>query len=133
MRAETEIERQATDYEEKIHRTLGKNLFDLVMLGIGEDGHTASLFPNGQKIVANNQLVIANYISEKKTWRMSLTFTCINQSFHSTIYAIGPSKHLIVPQALEAAIDSPFPASRIGTAERKALWILDSDAARLLK
>ena len=103
------------------------------MLGIGEDGHTASLFPNTQGLVINNRLVIPNYISEKENWRMTLTFSCINQSFHSVIYAMGSSKHLIVPQALEAPIDSPFPASRIGTAEKKNLWILDSAAASKLK
>ena len=133
MVGETDIEKNALDYEEKIKRLLGKNLFDLVMLGIGEDGHTASLFPNTAGIKINNRLVISNYISEKKCLRMTLTFPCINQSFHSTIYALGASKHLIVPQVLQAPIDSPFPASRIGTAEHKALWILDKAAAIHLK
>lgn len=133
MIAETEIEKHALDYEEKIRHVIGKDLFDLVMLGVGEDGHTASLFPNTPGIAINNRLVIANYISEKKSWRMTLTFPCINQSFHSAIYAIGASKHLIVPQVLEAAIDSKFPASRVGTSEKKSLWILDTDSSIHLK
>jgi 6-phosphogluconolactonase len=133
MVAEKEIEKNAKDYEDKIHHVLGKDLFDLVMLGVGEDGHTASLFPNTPGILVNNRFVIANYISEKKCWRMTLTFTCINQSFHSAIYAIGKSKHIIVPQVLEAPIDSQFPASRIGTPDKKTIWILDSEAAINLK
>lgn len=133
MVAEKNIEKMAADYEEKIHHYLGKHLFDLVMLGVGEDGHTASLFPGSAGLLVNNRLVTPNFIKEKNTWRMTLTFSCINQSFHSIIYAIGASKHLIAPKVLEAAIDSPFPASKIGIPEHKALWIFDSDAAKLLK
>ncbi len=132
MVAESNIEKNALDYEEKIKHILGHHLFDLVMLGVGEDGHTASLFPNTQGLKVNDRLVIANHIPEKKTWRMSLTFPCINQSLHSAIYAIGPSKEMIVPKVLTAAIESEFPVSRIGTAEKKALWILDSHAAKNL-
>ena len=64
---------------------------------------------------------------------MSLTFACINESFHSAIYAIGKNKKIIIPKVLEAAIVSEFPSSRIGTAEHKALWILDKEAATNLK
>ncbi|MBU6445770.1 MAG: 6-phosphogluconolactonase [Verrucomicrobia bacterium] len=132
MIAESEIEKNALNYEETIRHVLKNQLFDLVMLGIGEDGHTASLFPNTPGLEVNNRLVIANKIEEKKAWRMTLTFSCINQSFHSTLYCIGPSKQIIVPKVLNAAIISDFPASRIGTAENKALWILDTDAAKNL-
>jgi len=133
MVAEKEIEKNASDYEEKIRHYLGKHLFDLVMLGVGEDGHTASLFPHSPALEETERLVVANPISEKKSWRMTLTFTCIHQSFHSVVYAIGSSKSMIVPKILDAAILSQFPASRIGTPKQKALWILDEDAAKNLK
>lgn len=132
MQAETQIEKHAKEYEEKIHHYLGKKLFDLVMLGVGEDGHTASLFPNTDALHITDRLVAANYIPEKKSWRMTFTFPCINQSAHIAIYAIGPSKQKIIPQVLNAAILSPFPSSHIGTSEHKALWIFDRDAVKLL-
>ncbi len=133
MVAESDIEKNAADYEEKIHYHLGTHLFDLVMLGVGEDGHTASLFPNTKALEIKNRIVVANYIPEKKAWRMTFTFSCINQSFHSTIYCLGKAKEHIVPKALNAAILSEFPISQIGTAENKALWILDSEASRNIK
>ncbi len=133
MKTEGDLAKQALDYEEKIRHIAGKNLFDLVMLGIGEDGHTASLFPDTQGLEIQDRLVTANYIPQKKCWRMTLTFPCINQSFHSAIYVIGSSKRLIVSQVLEAPIQSSFPASQVGTSEKKALWILDNDAAIHLK
>lgn len=132
MQAEHEIQKHATDYEEKIRHHLDRHLFDLVMLGVGEDGHTASLFPHTQALTSD-RLIDANYLPDKKTWRMTFTFPCINQSRASVFYAIGKSKANIVSQVLNAAIDSPFPASRIGTPEHKALWILDKEAALKIK
>lgn len=133
MIAEKEIEKNALDYEDKINRLLGKDLFDLVMLGIGEDGHTASLFPKTKALEEKKRLVVANHVPQKNTWRMTFTYPCINQSFNTTIYALGKSKELIVPKVLNAAIDSEYPSSRIGIAGRKAAWILDTEAAKQLK
>lgn len=133
MKGEAEIEKQAQDYEEIIHRLLGKDLFDLVMLGVGEDGHTASLFPNTAALKIEDRLVTSNYLPEKKSWRMTLTFKAINESRQSAIYAIGSSKKMIVPQVLNAPIESPYPASRIGDSIHKTLWILDAEAASNIK
>jgi 6-phosphogluconolactonase len=130
MKAETDIEHNAKDYEDKIWHYLGKHLFDLVMLGVGEDGHTASLFPNTHALTIEDRLVVANFIPEKKTHRMTFTFPCINQSRNIAIYALGSSKQEIVPKVLHAPIISAYPASRIGTESAKALWVLDSASAQ---
>lgn len=132
MKAETEIEKHAADYSELIHRILGSHLFDLVMLGIGEDGHTASLFPKSAALQEQSKLVVANFIAERNQWRMTFTYPCIQQSAHANIYATGKNKQAITSLALRAAIISPFPASAIGTPEHKTLWILDRAAAHLL-
>jgi 6-phosphogluconolactonase len=125
------LEQNAKDYEEKIRKEVGS--FDLVMLGVGEDGHTASLFPHTTALKEMSCLVVPNYLPEKNIWRLTFTYPCINQSGRAVIYALGENKQSIVPLVLDAAIHSPFPASAIGTSEHKALWILDKSAARLLK
>ena len=132
MEAEKEIERAAEEYEALIRKTLGLRLFDLVMLGLGEDGHTASLFPGTAALKAADRLVAANHIPEKKTWRMTLTIDCINQSEHAVFYVLGSAKETIVYNVLNASRVSIWPASQIGTTDRKALWILDESAAKLL-
>lgn len=132
MKAEKEIERSSEEYEALIRQTLGITLFDLVMLGLGSDGHTASLFPNTAALETQDRLVVANHVPEKKTWRMTLTIPCINQSWRTVFYVFGPSKQTIVWNVLKAPRISAWPASQIGTIDRKALYILDDAAATQL-
>jgi 6-phosphogluconolactonase len=128
MQAEHDIDHQALLYEERILKELGPELFDLVMLGMGEDGHTASLFPGTKALIADpRRLVVSNFIPEKKSYRMTLTLGAINHSRHSCLYVLGKSKAEMVNKILINKED--LPAGRVGTPERKALWILDQDAA----
>jgi len=128
MHAEENIEANAKEYEEKIRHHLGKQLFDLVMLGMGEDGHTASLFPGTKALTVEEHLVCANEVPQLKTDRMTLSFSCINQSKKIAIYALGAAKKEMISKVLEAPILSDYPSSNIGTVERPALWILDKAA-----
>jgi 6-phosphogluconolactonase len=132
MAGEKELSRSADEYEALIRKILGSSLFDLVMLGVGEDGHTASLFPDTEALVAHDRLVVPNHIPDKMTWRLTLTVECINQSSLAIIYAFGSAKQSIVRDCLTAPAISSWPASRIGTTDRKALWIIDYNAAQQL-
>lgn len=127
MKADLDIHEEARNYENFLKQHLGPELFDLVMLGVGEDGHTASLFPNTAALDEADHLVVANYVSEKKTWRMTLTFSCINKSKRAVLYVLGASKQEIVKKIFTTS--QIFPASRIGTATHKSLWIMDKNAA----
>jgi len=133
MKAENHIEQNARDYEKKLRHHLKEHSMDLVMLGVGEDGHIASLFPDTPALDMSDQLITSNYIPAKKSWRMTFTYPGIHLGSHIVIYALGETKQAIVNKALNAAIISPWPASRIGTAEHKSLWILDKQAALKLK
>ncbi len=130
MRAENNIEENALEYEERIHSVLKGRSFDLIMLGMGEDGHTASLFPGTEALKAKHKLVVANYLPDKNSWRMTLTFDCINAALHIAIYVLGSAKKHTLAQALQST--GSFPIQQIGTKERRALWIVDHAAASLI-
>lgn len=136
MRAEAEnLEESAIEYETLIKTVIPKKRFDLVMLGMGEDGHTASLFPLTHGLHAKDQLVIANYIPQKETWRLSLTFDCINEAEHIVIYVLGNAKASVIAKVLEGPSEpDQLPIQKVGTSSHKALWIVDHEAAeKLLK
>ncbi|SRR5581483_8676490 len=133
MRAEENIEENATAYSKEIAETLKKHSFDLVMLGMGEDGHTASLFPHTAALKIENGLAAANYIPAKNTWRMTLTFDCINQAENIAIYVLGASKKSTLVKVLFSHYQfEEYPIQKVGTSLRKALWIADQDAAEEL-
>ncbi len=133
MVAESNIEENALAYEKKIKEVLKGKPFDLVMLGVGEDGHTASLFPNTEGLYIEDRLVIANHVKEKNTWRMTFTFSFINQAAHIVLYVLGASKKQILAQVLKQNAPITFPSQHVGTPTHKALWIIDEAAAALLK
>ncbi|MES2121923.1 MAG: 6-phosphogluconolactonase [Chlamydiota bacterium] len=127
MVAESHIEENALAYENTI---LKNRPFDLVMLGMGDDGHTASLFPHTEGLKVKDRLVIANYIPEKNTWRMTFTFPCINNASHIAVYILGAGKKQILKQVLAAADDpSSYPVLQVGTPDRPSLWIADQAAS----
>lgn len=133
MEAERDIEAGARRYEELIKQHIPWGSFDLVMLGMGEDGHTASLFPKTHGLHTNDRLVIANYVPQKDTWRMSLTFSCINASHNICIYVMGKSKAAMVKKILTDPYNpDTLPIQAAGTPLHKALWILDTEAAALI-
>jgi 6-phosphogluconolactonase len=116
-----------------VEKILPNGVFDLVMLGMGEDGHTASLFPKTHGLHAEDRFVIANFIPQKNVWRMSLTFECINAARNIVIYVLGKSKASMVKQVLSGPYQpDDLPIQRVGTREHKALWVFDNAAAENL-
>lgn len=132
MEAEESIEANAHAYEEKIKEALGPRPFDLIMLGMGEDGHTASLFPGTKALDEKKALVVANEVPQKKTWRMTLTYPCINRAKNIVLYVLGKSKAPMVKEVFLEKHDPPYPVSLIGSLGNKALWVLDSESGKSL-
>lgn len=130
MVAETDIENNAAEYE-KIIRSMNRP-FDLIMLGMGDDGHTASLFPKTKALEESKRLIVANFVPQKDTWRMTMTYPCINAATHIAIYVLGKSKASMLRKVLKDE-SSQFPSANIGTSDHKALWIADIDAAKDLQ
>lgn len=133
MVAEKDLEKNAKAYEETIKRLLGSRPFDLIMLGMGEDGHTASLFPHTEALASKDRLVVPNYVPQKNSWRMTMTFECINSAQNIVVYVLGASKKERVAEVLLSPPQfTLLPAQRIGTVAHPALWIADQDAAATL-
>lgn len=134
MQGEGAIEEHAKAYEELIRKQLPSFQFDLIMLGMGEDGHTASLFPHTEGLhAAAGRLVIANFVPQKNTWRMSFTYECIQQGKVICIYAMGSKKAAMVAKVLTGSYEPDLlPIQRIGTPDRPATWILDTAASAQL-
>ena len=106
--------------------------FDLILLGIGDDGHTASLFPDTEILNQHEKLVDAVYVKKLNTWRMSLTLPVINDAQNIIVLVSGGGKADILHQVLDEPPRSrPFPIQLIephGTME----WYVDAAAAQKL-
>ena len=114
----------ARTYETLLQATLGKPpRFDLTFLGLGEDGHTASLFP-GTKAVQAEGLTVVSHTEERGT-RLSLTAGAISRSRVVAFLVSGEGKREALTNTLRAAHDPErYPAQAIG-AEERLLWLTD--------
>lgn len=129
MKAEDNIEENALEYEKLIEHMLPKGMFDLVMLGMGDDGHTASLFPKTHGLHTMERLVVANYVPKLNTWRMTLSYDCINRAKHIVVYVLGKQKAAMLEKVLSSSNDlDTLPIQGIGTPSNKVLLIADNDA-----
>jgi len=129
MEAETNIEKNAHAYEKTIRKVLDGRAFDLMMLGMGEDGHTASLFPNTEALKIKGRLAVANFVPEKNSWRMTLTFDAINSASHIVFYVMGAAKKEMLARVFSTPIS--LPCQKVGTIDNPALWITDEAAGSI--
>lgn len=108
------------------------NAFDLVLLGMGEDGHTASLFPGTAILEENKKKVAAQYVRKLSAWRISITFPVINSARHVIILVAGDNKAEVLSGLTGSAETRPaYPI--LGVAPTGKLdWYIDYSAARLL-
>jgi 6-phosphogluconolactonase len=107
--------------------------FDLVLLGMGDDGHTASLFPHTEGLNNITDLVIANHVPQKDTWRISLTFPVINQGREVAFLIEGPAKAQVLHDVLLGPYQpETFPSQLIRPATGQLTFLLDTAAASKL-
>jgi 6-phosphogluconolactonase len=106
--------------------------FDLILLGVGPDGHTASLFPDSAALDEQSHLVVANWVAKFNTHRITFTFPVLNRAAEVLFMASGPDKAEMLHQVLEANNTSPLPSQRVAPSDGKLLWMLDEAAASKL-
>jgi 6-phosphogluconolactonase len=107
--------------------------FDLVFLGMGPDGHTASLFPGTDALYVNNRIVAANFVQKFNTHRITLTATVINNARNVTFIAAGADKAEALRGVLEGSYQPDvYPSQLIRPRNGTLLWMVDEAAAALL-
>lgn len=108
--------------------------FDLVYLGMGDDGHTASLFPGTKALGETQRFVVKNYVDKFQTYRVTFTADAINNGKNVVFLLAGEGKAKRLKEVLEGPSDPDrLPSQMIRPRDGKLLFILDRGAASLLE
>ena len=137
IRGEEDPEKSARDYEDNIKKFFGMSgipMFDLIILGMGEDGHTASLFPGSKLLKETIRLAVPVYLP-KPTWnRITLTFPILNNATQILFLVAGRSKASILSEILgDREKKKRFPAGLINPVHGYMTWLIDQEAAERLR
>jgi 6-phosphogluconolactonase len=135
IRGEADPGHAANEYASILRADLGDAPhFDLVMLGLGPDGHTASLFPGTPPETDDNALVRAVYSQSQMMWRVTMTPKVFNLA-RTVVFAVeGPDKAAILAAVYEGPVDPvKYPAQIVRPLSGRLLWLVDELAAGMLK
>jgi len=122
---------EAARYEAILGERMGGGAmpaFDMILLGLGEDGHTASLFPGTPAVDEGERLVVANPVRQLGSTRLTLTLPVINAAREVWFLVTGSGKADAVRRVVRER-DMSLPASRVRPAEGRCCWLLDRQAA----
>lgn len=129
----------APAYELELKRAFGLGegefpFFDLMLLGMGPDGHTASLFPHSPALDEDKKIVAAEYVKKLSSTRITLTPPVINKAANIIFLVTGAEKAAVLKAILEGPFDAHArPAALTLRAEGRVRWFLDKPAASLLR
>ena len=138
MRGEVDPTAAAQEYERTLRTVFGETgdgppRLDLILLGLGSDGHTASLFPGTPVVREAAQWVAAAWVAKFEVWRLTLTPPSLNAARHVLFLVTGPDKAEAVRAVLEGPLDPDrLPAQIVRPSEGRVEWILDREAASRL-
>jgi len=142
IHGEEEPRLAAAAYEQELQNFFGSKApddpppvgFDLVLLGMGDNGHTASLFPGLAAVTEKVRWVMAQYVEVLSMWRITLTPVVINAAKNVTFVVSGAEKARCLCEVLEGPIQSEMlPAQFVRPTHGRLLWLIDEAAAGCLK
>lgn len=127
MEGELDPHDAALRYESKLREaanSVGREMpsHDLVLLGVGDDGHTASLFPETEALKETNAFVAANFVPRLRSWRLTLTLPCINSSKNILFLVNDEKKYEIVSEVASGL--SSYPAAQVAPRNGSVEWIV---------
>lgn len=126
MRGEIEPVLAAKEYQAQLDALAAKRRIfehDLILLGLGDDGHTASLFPGTDALSETERRVVANYVAKLNSWRLTFTFPLIFAA-RAVCFLIGANKD---PKLIERIFsgDPTLPAARVDQNAKSVIWIIE--------
>jgi 6-phosphogluconolactonase len=108
--------------------------FDLILLGMGPDGHVASLFPGSAALEIQDRWVVENWVESLDTWRLTLTFPVLNHAANLIVLVSGREKSPALRRVVEGPHIPPLlPAERLKPVDGRHLWLVDEAAAEWKK
>jgi 6-phosphogluconolactonase len=133
MRGELDPAEAASDYERILGEVTGIEppsipRLDIVLLGMGADGHTASLFPGTAALEETERWVVANEVPQQQTTRITLTYPVLNHAHLTCFLVTGADKADALSQVFSGSSDAP-PAAGVQPVDGQLVWFLDQDAA----
>ena len=125
-------------YQRTLHELVpslnGRPRMDYLLLGLGSNGHTASLFPHRPTLHEEQRLVVADHVDEINSWRVTLTVPVLNNAAQIAFLVTGEDKASVVERTLESPRDpETVPAQMIAPVSGSVTWILDAAAASSLR
>jgi len=133
---EKDADAAALDYEQTLRKFFGLQpgefpRFDLVFLGLGPDGHTASLFPGTAALNETRRLVVANWVDKFQSYRITFTLPVLNRAACVMFLVAGADKADIVREVLENE-NANLPSQKVRPPDGRLLWLLDRAASQRL-
>lgn len=136
IRGEADAETAAREYEQDIRGFFGEEglpAFDLIMLGIGADGHTASLFPGSDALDERERIAVPVFLGRNERDRVTLTLPVLNNARSALILAAGAEKADVLRDILGGRAAVTYPAGQVRPARGNIRWLIDSAAASKLR
>jgi 6-phosphogluconolactonase len=127
MRGEIEPRVAADEYQEQLDTLAAQRgekivQHDLILLGIGDDGHTASLFPHTAALQEMNRRVVANYVPKLETWRLTFTYPLILAA-HEICFLVDSNKSASLVERVFSG-DESLPSTAVDRGAKRVTWIL---------